>query len=178
MSAGVPEVLFLVPPQYLSRCINKVGNIVQLILPRFRILMRFHYRPRHYAYIELFCQLLIFVQILVPLPAEREELRVFGHPIGEMVFGENGEVGAFGSGGSYELGGSGEVVGGVERLRGRGSVGGREDESSLMEMEDLGVELNDGDLVVWRHGEGLCQLMGIKPGRDAAIQTWRARRGC
>ena len=149
---------------------------MQLILPRFPILVRFHYRPWHYAYFELFCQLLISVQIVVPLPAEREELRVFGHPVGEMIFGENGEVGAFGSSVSYEFGGSREIVRGVERLRGRESVGGREDRSSLMEMEDLGVELDDGNLVVRRHGEGVCQSTGLKPGRarGVAIQTWRA----
>ena len=69
-----------------------------------------------------------------------------------------------------------EIGRGVVRLRGRESVGGREDRSSLMEMEDLGVELDDGNLVVRRHGEGVCQSTGLKPGRarGVAIQTWRA----
>lgn len=31
--------------------------------------------------------------------------------------------------------------------------------------EDLGMELDDCDLVVWRHGEGVYQLINRKPGR-------------
>ena len=94
----IPKVLFLIPAQYLPFVVNVIGDIMQLIP------MRFHYRPRHYAYPELFGQLLISVQVLVPLLADGEELRVFGHPIGEMVFRENSELGTLGSGGSYELG--------------------------------------------------------------------------
>ena len=49
--------------------------------------------------------------------AEVDELRVFGHPICEMIFGENREISTFGSGDSYEVNSSRRVVGGVEGLR-------------------------------------------------------------
>ena len=94
-SMGIPEVLFLIPAQYLPLIINEIGDIEQLVLPRLFVLMRFHNRPRHYAYLEFLCQLLVPNQIILPLPAEGRELRIFGHPIREMIFGENGEVGAF-----------------------------------------------------------------------------------
>ena len=68
------------------------------------ILVRFHYGPWHYGYSELLCQLLISAQILIPSLADGEESRVLGHPVGEMVFGQDREMGALGSGGSYELG--------------------------------------------------------------------------
>lgn len=94
-STGIPEVLFLVPAQYLPLVINKISNIMQLVLPRLSILTCFHYCPGHYTYLELFCQLLILVQIIVPLPAKGEELRIFGHPVCEMILGKDGELGAF-----------------------------------------------------------------------------------
>ena len=99
-STIIPEVLLLIPGQYLPLIINEVSNIMQLVLPRLSILMHFHNRPRHNAYLELFRQLLISVQVIVPLRTEGEEFGVFGHPIREMVFGQDGEVGAFRSGGS------------------------------------------------------------------------------
>ena len=92
-SIGLPEVLFLIPAQNFSFIINEISDIVQLMLPGLSILNCFHYSPRHHAYFELFCQLLISVQIIVPLPAEGEELRVFGHPVREMIFGEDCESG-------------------------------------------------------------------------------------
>ena len=94
-SMEIPEVLFLIPAQYLPLITNEIGNIKQLGLPRLFLDMRFHNRPRHYAYLEFLCQLLVSNQIIFPLPAEGRELRVFRHPIREMIFGENGEVGAF-----------------------------------------------------------------------------------
>lgn len=92
---GIPEVLFLIPSQNLSLVINIISNVMQLILPRLCILMCFHYRPGHHAYFELFSQLLISAQIIVRVLAEGKESGVFGHPIREMIFGENSEVGAF-----------------------------------------------------------------------------------
>ena len=115
-SEELPKILFLVPPQDLTLVVNEVSNVMQLILPRLYILLCFYYRPRHNADIKLFGQLLIFVQIIVPLPAERDELRVFGHPICEMIFRKNCELGPVRRGGSYEFGGSGEVVEGFEGL--------------------------------------------------------------
>ena len=92
-SEELPKILFLVSPQNLTLVVNKVSNIMQLLLSRLCILLCFYYCPRHNADIKLFGQLLIFVQIIVPLPTERDELRVFGHPIGEMIFRENCELG-------------------------------------------------------------------------------------
>ena len=94
-SEELPKILFLVPPQNLTLVVNEISNIMQLILPRLCILLCFYYCPRHNAYIKLFGQLLIFVQIIVPLPAEGDEFRVFGHPICEMIFRENCELGPF-----------------------------------------------------------------------------------
>ena len=94
-SRGIPEVLLLVPAQYLPLVINEISNVMQLVLPRVSIFMRFHYCPRHYTYLELFCQLSISVQITVPLRAEREELRILWHPIREMILGKDSEVDAF-----------------------------------------------------------------------------------
>lgn len=116
---GIPEVLFLIPPQYLPFIVNEVCHVMQLFLPRPFILMCFHYCPRHNAYFERFCQLLISVQIIIPLLTQRKEFRVFRHPVGEVVFGEHGEAGIVCSRDSYEVGGSGEVVGGIEGLGGK-----------------------------------------------------------
>ena len=92
---GIPKVLFLIPAQYLPLIINEIGNVKQLILPRLFFHMGFHNRPRYYAYFEFLCQLLVSNQIILPLLAEGRELRVLGHPIREVIFRENGEVGAF-----------------------------------------------------------------------------------
>ena len=69
-STRIPKVLFLIPSQYLPLIIDKISNIMQLVFPRLRLHMRFHYCPRHDAYSELFCQLLIFVQMVLPLLAK------------------------------------------------------------------------------------------------------------
>ena len=53
--AMIPEVLLLIPAQYLPLIINVIGNVMELVL------VRFHYCPWHYAYPELLCQLLISV---------------------------------------------------------------------------------------------------------------------
>ena len=94
-SQELPKILFLVSPQNLTLVVNEVSNIMQLILLRLCILLCFYYRPRHNANLKLFGQLLISVQIIVPLPAEGDELRLFGHPICEMILWENCKLGAF-----------------------------------------------------------------------------------
>lgn len=151
---------------------------MQLVLPRLPFLVRLHNRPRHDADLELLRQLPVSVQVILPLLAEGRELRVLGHPVREVVFGEDGELGAFGSGGSYENGGFGEVVGGVEGLRGREYqlVGGEMTECDLTEMEDLGVELDDGNLVRRCHGEGLRNMFIDRFQarlRRISLETWR-----
>ena len=99
-SMGIPEVLFLIAAQYLPVITNEIGNIMQLVLPRLFLHMRFHNSPWHYTKVEFLCQLLVSLQIILPLLAQDRELRIFRYPIGEMIFRENGEVGAFCSGGS------------------------------------------------------------------------------
>ena len=91
-SEELPKILFLVSPQDLTLAVNEVSNVMQLLLPRLCILLCFYYRPRHNADTKLFGQLFVFVQIIVPLPAKRDELRVFGHPISEMIFRKNSEL--------------------------------------------------------------------------------------
>lgn len=92
--ADIPKVLFLISAQYLPFVVNKISNIEQLILLSLSIPICFHYCTRHNTYSELLCQLLISVQIFVPLRTEEKELRVFGHPVCKMVFGKDSEVGA------------------------------------------------------------------------------------
>lgn len=161
----------MIPAQNLSFIINEISDIVQLMLPSLFILKCFHYCPRYHTYFELFCQLLISVQIIVPLAAEGEELRVFGHPVREMVLGEDRELGTLGSGGSYEVGCFREVVGGVEGLWGSISVGGCEDQAELMGMEDLGVELDEGNLVMGCHSEGVYQLFVLGESGGSEVEA-------
>ena len=132
-SMGIPEVLFLVPAKYLPLITNEIGNIMQLVPFRLLFHMRFHDSPWHYTKFEFLCQLLVSPQIMLPLLAKEGELRIFRHPVGEMIFGENGEVGTFCSGGSDEVGCFGEVVGGVKGLR--------EEEHQLVVVKD-DVEVN------------------------------------
>lgn len=57
-------------------------------------------------------------------------------------------------------------MGGVEGLgEERLSVGGCEHQRILTELEDLGVKLDDGNVVAWRHDEGKCSLIVLKPRR-------------
>ena len=90
---------------------------MQLILSRLFLHMRFHNSPWHYTNFEFLCQLLVSNQIILPLLAKEREFRIFRHPIREMIFREDRELGAFCSSGSYEVGCFGEVVGGVKGLR-------------------------------------------------------------
>ena len=92
---GIPEVLFLIPAQYLALIIDEIGNVMQLVLPRLLLHMRFHNRARHYAYLEFLCQPLVSQHVIAPSLADGQELRVLGHPVREMVFGEDDEVGTF-----------------------------------------------------------------------------------
>ena len=55
--------------------------------------------------------------------------------------------------------------------KGSVSVGGCEDQGGLTGMEDLGVELDEGNLVVWCHGEGVCQLFVL--GGSEGEAGWR-----
>ncbi len=59
---------------------------------------------------------LIFAQVGLPVCAEGGEFWRVWQPICEVVFGEDGEVGASGGGGGNEVGRFGEVEGGVEGL--------------------------------------------------------------
>lgn len=62
-------------------------------------------------------------------------------------------------------------MGGVEGLgEERVSVGGCEHQRILTELEDLGVKLDDGNLVAWRHDEGICSLIVLKPRRSENVK--------
>ena len=90
----IPEVLLLIPPQYLPIIPNKVRYINQPILLRLRILLSLHNSPGYDTYIMLLGQGPILVEIRLPLIADVAEARVVGYPVCEMVFGEDSELGA------------------------------------------------------------------------------------
>lgn len=101
----------------------------------------------------LFRQCLVLVEIGLPFGAGVQELRIIWDPVGQVIFGEDGKLGAFLSGGGDELGGFGEVLFWLEGLvRGEGGSAwllwlGKEG------WRDLGIELDEGNLVGGRHGE-------------------------
>lgn len=54
---------------------------------------------RYDADVMLLGQGAVSVKVGAPLATQRDELRVFRHPAGQVVFGQHGEVGAEGGGG-------------------------------------------------------------------------------
>lgn len=91
---GEPDILLLIPSQYISFVVNEIRYIMQLFLPRFFILISLHDCARYNTDLQLLGQLYIPVQIVLPSRADLSELRVFGHPICEMVFWKDGKMGA------------------------------------------------------------------------------------
>ncbi len=77
-------------------------------------------------------------------------MRVVGGPVCEVVFGEDGKVGAGFGGGFYEGGGFVEVVVRVEGLVGRGGLA-IEIGVEVRGWDYLGVELDQRDFVLWSH---------------------------
>ena len=116
IGGSVPDILLLIPSQYLSVRANEIGYIMQLLLPPFFMLIRLHDCARYNAYLQLLGQLFILVQVFFPLRADFSEFRVFGRPICEVVFWKNGELGAAHGSAHYEVGGFGIVEIGLERL--------------------------------------------------------------
>lgn len=71
----------------------------------------------------LFRQCLVLVEIGLPFGAGVQELRIIWDPVGQVIFGKDGKLGAFLSGGGDELGGFREVLFWLEGLvRGEGGV--------------------------------------------------------
>jgi hypothetical protein len=82
--------------------INKIAHIQQLILLFLFLIVTLHYRPRYNAYPTFFRQVLILLQIPRTLLDTAQKLGIIGLPVGEVVFRENGELGALGGGGADE----------------------------------------------------------------------------
>ena len=86
-------------------------------------------------------------EVFAPGGAKGRELRIGGEPIREVVFGEDGQVGAGCGGRFYKGGGLLEVVFGVERLEGGLMVGMEKGGKEAY----FGIELDQSDLVLWCH---------------------------
>lgn len=56
--------------------------------------MVFHNRAGHNADVVLFGQGAVFLQVALPLRAQVDETGILGDPIGQMVFGQHGELSA------------------------------------------------------------------------------------
>ena len=113
---SVPDILLLIPSQYLPIRSNEIRYIMQLLLSPFFVLIRLHDCARYNAYLQLLGQLFILVQVFFPLRADFSELGVFGRPICEVIFWKDGELGAAHGSARYEVGGFGIVEIGLERL--------------------------------------------------------------
>ena len=94
VGGGVPEVFLLVTPQDIAFIVDEIRHVDQLVLLLPRALMPFDDRPGHDADVVFFCQRLVAAQVGLPLRAEADKVRVGGHPVRQVVFGEHGEVGA------------------------------------------------------------------------------------
>ena len=116
MGLSVPDILLLIPSQYLSVIANEIRYIMQLLLPAFFMLICLHDCARYNTYLQLLGQLFVHVQVFLPLRADFSEFRVFGRPICEVVFWKDGELGAAHGSAHYEVGGFGIVEIGLERL--------------------------------------------------------------
>ena len=113
---NVPDILLLIPSQYLSVRANKIRYIMQLLIRPFFMLIRLHNCARYNAYLQLLGQLFILVQVFFPLRADFSEFRVFGRPICKVIFWKDGELGAAHGSSHYVVGGFGIVEIGLERL--------------------------------------------------------------
>ena len=100
-----PDILLLIPSQYISVIVNEIRYIMQLFLPGLFILISLHDRARYNTELQRLGQRSISVQIVLPSRADLSEPRIFGRPICEVVFWKNGKLGAV-------LGSSRYVVGG------------------------------------------------------------------
>ena len=116
IGGSVPDILLLIPSQYLSVRSNEIRYIMQLLLLPFFVLIRLHDCARYNAYLQLLGQLFILVQVFFPLRADFSEFRVFGRPICEVIFRKDGELGAAHGSAPYEIGGFGIIEIGLERL--------------------------------------------------------------
>ena len=116
VGVSVPDILLLIPSQYLSVIANEIRYIMQLLLVPFFMLICLHDCARYNTYLQLLGQLFIHVQVFLPLRADFPEFRVFGRPICEVVFWKDGELGAAHGSARYEVGGFGEVEIGFEWL--------------------------------------------------------------
>lgn len=71
--------------------VDEVCNVQELLILFLCIYMPLHDRSRHYAYAALLSEILILLQVKLPLVTQWQKLLVFRKPIGEVVFGEYNE---------------------------------------------------------------------------------------
>ncbi len=132
LGCSVPDILLLIPSQYLSVIADEIRYIMQLLLPPFFMLIRLHDCARDNTYLQLLGQLFIHVQIPLPLRADFSESGVFGRPICKVIFWKDGELGAAQGSARYEVGGFGKV-----EIRFEGLLAGRMSGRMLL-MEESG----------------------------------------
>lgn len=118
---------------------NEVAHIHKLLLARIVIPQCLYYRPWHYAYLAFFRQSYVLIEIGLPLQACIPEARGVGHPVGEVVLGQHGELGAVLRGGANEVGCFVEVEVGAQGLRRNGKSLVCRDCGSRREDKNLGM---------------------------------------
>ena len=107
---NVPQILLDVLPHYLPLLPNEIRNIQQPILLLLLAPVPFDNRTRHNTDPAFFGQLLVLLEIRLPLIAQPGECRILGEPVGEMVFWQDDKLSALGRGGADEASGFVEVV--------------------------------------------------------------------
>ena len=95
---------------------DEVGDVNEDVGAAGGVADELHDRTGDDADVVFFGEGLILLEVLLPVLAKRGELGGVGQPVCEVVFWEDGEMGAFSGGGGDEGGGFAEVEGGVEGL--------------------------------------------------------------
>jgi hypothetical protein len=87
--ANVPQILLNVLPHYLPLLPDEIRNIQQPILLLLLTTVPFNNRTRYNTDPAFFRQLLVLLEIRLPLIAQPGERRILREPVGEMVFWQN-----------------------------------------------------------------------------------------
>lgn len=123
---GAPEILLDVGAQDLALVVDKVCNVLVVVIRRVAVqcsdsllpgrrvfrYMRSHLdnSAGHDADLELAGEILVVLEVLLRVRAHLKELWVFRQPVRQVVFGENDEVASLLCRGSYEVLGFGVVL--------------------------------------------------------------------
>jgi hypothetical protein len=86
---NIPQILLNVLPHDLPLLPDEIRHIQQPILFLLLAAMALNNRTRHNADPAFFSQLLVLLEIRLPLIAQAGERRVFRKPVGKMVFWQN-----------------------------------------------------------------------------------------